>query len=79
MHSLGYIHRDIKPANIIFKENEYDEEEDILYLIDFGLCFKYVDKDGRHIKEEIVKGFKGNLLYSSIHALNRKSKYLNKV
>ena len=36
-------------------------------LIDFGLCEKYVDGAGLHIKDtEEVSQFKGNLLFSTV-------------
>ena len=36
MHEEGFIHRDLKPANIVFGLKRC-KNEDIAYLIDFGL------------------------------------------
>jgi hypothetical protein len=36
-------------------------------LIDFGLCERYIDSAGDHIKEsETVDYFKGNLIFATV-------------
>ena len=37
-HSKGYIHRDIKPTNFVKDANNN------IYMIDFGLAYKYLGK-----------------------------------
>lgn len=49
LHELGFIHNDIKPANILVGLND----PSVIYLIDFGVSFKYHKKDGVHIDNEI--------------------------
>jgi len=52
--------------------------ENFLNLIDFGMCIKYVDKDGKHIPETIRKGFfVGSKAYASVHSHFGKGNTLN--
>jgi serine/threonine protein kinase len=48
LHSKKLIHRDIKPANFLFGR---ERNKDMLYMIDFGFCRKYM-VDGFHIKNK---------------------------
>ena len=67
MHNKFYIHRDVKPENFMNGRKEY---QDVLYLIDFGLCKKYRDpKTGQHVKFKNNKKLNGTARYASIHAL----------
>ena len=43
-------------------------------LIDFGLCTRYITSDESHIEEAPVSCFKGNLMFSSLNAMNKLTK-----
>ena len=51
--------------------NGRKEYKDVLYLIDFGLCKKYIDsKTGKHIKFTNIKRLNGTARYASVQALD---------
>ena len=47
LHQHGYTHNDIKLANTLIGNND----PDVIYLIDFGLCEKYLNEDGTHVSK----------------------------
>jgi casein kinase 1 len=49
MHSKNFIHRDIKPENLCIGRNK---DQSTIYLIDFGLSKRFIDKNGEHIPEQ---------------------------
>lgn len=69
-HKTGYVYNDLKGDNICI--GEYKQEATKLKLIDFGLCSKYLDDNGEHIKPESAV-FKGNFCFSSANSLSLKS------
>jgi serine/threonine protein kinase len=65
VHLTGRTYNDLKHDNVIIQRNGR------VTLIDFGLCQKYVDKEGGHIPEEAqVDSFRGNIAFASPHVLN---------
>ena len=67
MHKYGYVHRDIKPENFLIGSRE--ENQDKIFIIDFGLTKKYVDVSGAHIGYTEGQPFVGNSRYASLNSL----------
>ena len=62
IHTIGIIHRDIKPENFVFGKNN----ENILYLIDFGMS-KLCIKNEQHILMQENRILIGTINFSSIN------------
>lgn len=48
LHELGYVHNDVKMENILVGH----DDTDVVYLIDFGLTYTYLNENGGHIKKQ---------------------------
>ena len=59
-----FIHRDIKPDNFLMGGEKRSHK---LYLIDFGLAKKYVQKDNSHIIYRDNKNLTGTARYASLN------------
>ena len=66
VHSNNIVYRDIKPENFLFGKSD----NNVLYLIDFGLCRKYRSaKTGKHISPKNLGKFTGTSRYASVYAM----------
>jgi serine/threonine protein kinase len=65
LHSKKLIHRDIKPENFLFGN---ERNKDMLYMIDFGFCKKYI-VDGFHIKNKKREKVIGTPNFVSINVM----------
>ncbi|XP_050404327.1 serine/threonine-protein kinase VRK1 isoform X2 [Patella vulgata] len=71
MHENDYVHADIKAANILLGYKDGKVLNDQIFLVDFGLAFKYV-VDGKHkeYKEDPRKAHDGTVEFTSRDAHN---------
>ncbi|EJD74725.1 CK1 protein kinase [Loa loa] len=66
LHEAGYIHRDVKPSNCCIG---VIPETAIIYLVDFGMCRKVIDSNGKWHMPRFKSIFKGTLRYASLNAI----------
>lgn len=64
MHNRKFIHRDIKPENFLLGTYEKCNK---IYVIDFGLSKKFIQKNGTHIPYKDNKSLTGTPRYASIN------------
>ncbi|VDN01337.1 unnamed protein product [Thelazia callipaeda] len=71
LHSIGYLHRDVKPGNYTTGRAEMNELRKI-YLLDFGMCRKYIQPDGTIKMPRTQAAFRGTVKYAPLACHLRK-------
>ncbi|KAH7724631.1 CK1/WORM6 protein kinase [Aphelenchoides avenae] len=79
LHQVGYVSRDVKPGNFAIGTKE-DSSHRMVFMFDFGLARKYVDKNFNVIPARPDPGWRGTTRYGSLRAhlrqdLGRKDDY----
>ena len=64
LHDKDFVHRDLKPENWVIG---LGKEENLIYLIDFGLSKRYKDNKGEHIPYKDGKNILGTIRYVSVY------------
>lgn len=64
IHNRHFIHRDIKPDNFCIGLNKTANK---IFLLDFGLAKRYIQRDGKHIPYREGKNLTGTARYASIN------------
>lgn len=76
LHEAGFLHMDIKPDNILLgSDNLRSLDSSLIYLVDFGITKRYIDKDGKHMPWRNGVAFSGNVLFASKYCFNGVGKY----
>lgn len=66
IHNAGYIHRDVKGHNFVF-----DKQKRRIFIIDFGLAKKHLDKMGKPLEQRPNAEFRGTISFASLNAHNK--------
>lgn len=70
LHAIGYLSRDVKPSNFAPGTRENAQHKTI-FMFDFGLAKKYLDRDMKKIKSRGEVGWRGTVRYGSLQAHKR--------
>jgi serine/threonine protein kinase len=64
IHDKELLHRDIKPDNFLFG---IQDDINIIHIIDFGFCKRYLDNERKHIPHRVDKTPLGTPNYISVN------------
>lgn len=64
IHKKKFIHRDIKPDNFCIGHQQTSNK---IFLLDFGLAKRYIQRDGKHIPFKKNKSLTGTARYASLN------------
>jgi len=64
IHEKELLHRDIKPDNFLFG---LQDDNNIIHIIDFGFCKRYLDNERKHIPHRVDKTPLGTPNYISVN------------
>lgn len=70
LHNIGYLSRDVKPSNFAPGIREQGTHRKI-FMFDFGLAKKFVDRENRKLKSRGEVGWRGTVRYGSLVAHKR--------
>ncbi|KJH51979.1 hypothetical protein DICVIV_01870 [Dictyocaulus viviparus] len=71
LHWAGFLHRDVKPGNFAIGRAETGDIRR-LYILDFGMCRKYVDNNNVMLQPRKKAPFRGTPRYAPIASHNGK-------
>uniref|UniRef100_A0A7E4ZQ96 Protein kinase domain-containing protein n=1 Tax=Panagrellus redivivus TaxID=6233 RepID=A0A7E4ZQ96_PANRE len=67
LHRIGFISRDVKPGNFAIGNKDEDLHR-LVFMFDFGLARKYVDKNNNVLPPRKEPGWRGTTRYGSLQA-----------
>lgn len=69
IHKNNYVHADVKAANLLLGYSGGKDQTDQVYLVDYGLAYKYcVDGKHKEYKEDPKRAHDGTIEFTSIDA-----------